>query len=628
MANLARRGGGSSGKDIPTPEAKAKVLSAIQDGLKVDEACAMVRRSPETYRDWMKKDPEFKAAVQSIRAVRASTDAGRVEVPDFETFCAEWLDQPLFPHQLRILDVIEGREPRDMHDSMTFDPGYSNRVIINVPPEHAKSTTFTVNYVVWRIHKDPSVRVIIMSKGNTLAKDFLYEIKQKLTSSQYREMHMRFAPEGGWKDPDGSWAADRIYVQGKEDTDRGVQKDPTVQTIGLKGTIYGRRADLIILDDIVDTKNAREIDFQKRLINRDIDSRLPSEEEGGGLLLVLGTRVAPMDIYRTLLDEKDGDDRRVWTYFRQPAVLDYGDGDSRNWETLWPKKWPGPSLSRRRRDSGWNLIYQQLDVDDDMTFRAEAVHAAVNMGRFPGPMSGEGVTHRPGGMAGLYIVGGLDPASTGATAMIVSGLDKDTGKRWILDGFNQPHCAPALRNETMRRFTETYGIHEWVIETNAFQKSIILDQDLMNWFRARGCKMGGHYTTADKYDSDFGVPTMAPLFDSCVEYDEARKVWKRVEKPERRLMDLPALRQNKWVNSLVDQLTIWQPEGMSQKSKTDLVMAMWFTHIAHQRVLNKKRAKKTHYDSPFATPNARKARSVIDLAALRRARQEEREAAG
>ena len=84
-------------------------------------------------------------------------------MPDFETFCRDWLKQPLFPHQLRMLDVIEGRAPRDLHPSMDYLPGYSNRVVINVPPDHAKSTTFCVNYVVHQIHKNPDIRVAIIS---------------------------------------------------------------------------------------------------------------------------------------------------------------------------------------------------------------------------------------------------------------------------------------------------------------------------------------------------------------------------------------------------------------------------------------------------------------------------------
>jgi hypothetical protein len=616
--NLSRKG---TQKAIPVAEAKAKVIDLITNGYKVEEACAVVQRSAETYRDWRKTDPEFKAAIDAVRSAKGyERESGKPVVPDFPEFCAEWLKQPLFPHQLRMYDVIEGREPRDMHDSMNYEPGYKNRVLINVPPEHAKSTTFTVNYIVWLIHKNPDIRVVLVSKGLKLAQDFLYEIKAKLTSPVYREMHLRFAPEGGWQDPDGSWTNDRIYVRGKNS--EGVQKDPTVQAMGIKGQIYGRRADIIILDDIIDADNSREVDTQLRKINRDISSRLPSDQEGGGLLAVLGTRVAPMDIYRILTEVEDGDGRRVWTYFRMPAVLDYGDGDSNTWVTLWPEKWSGPSLSRRRVDAGWNLYYQQLDVDDDMTFKAEAVNASVNGLRFPGPMTADGKGHRPEGMAGLYIVIGLDPAATGSTAIIVAGLDPITGKRWVIDGWNKPNANASDIIAKFRDLTDTYKPNEWVIEKNAFQRFLTQLPDIVDYARARGVKITPHHTTTNKFDADWGVQTMGPLFDSCVQWDDERKRWAKSGKG---LIELPSTRQNPWVNQLVQQLTIWQPEGMAQKQKTDLVMALWFTHIAFMAQLNRKKQTRTHMDSPFLTPAGRKRQTVIDLAALRLEKQRMRQ---
>jgi hypothetical protein len=452
-----------------------------------------------------------------------------------------------------------------------------------------------------------------------MAQDFLYEIKLKLTSPLYREMHMRFAPEGGWQDPDGSWTGDRIYVRGKNTGD-GIQKDPTVQAMGLKGQIYGRRADLIILDDIIDADNAREVDTQLRKINRDISSRLPSEQEGGGLIAILGTRVAPMDIYRILAESEDGDNRRVWTYFRMPAVLDYGNGDSDTWTTLWPARYSGPSLSRRRVDAGWNLYFQQLDVDDDMTFKAEAVNASVNGMRFPGKMTPEGKGHRPGGMAGLYVTIGLDPAATGNTAMIVAGLDRETNKRWIIDGWNKPNANAADIIEKFKEFTDTYAPNEWVVEKNAFQRFLTQLPDIVDYARARGVKITPHYTTANKFDADWGVQTMGPLFDSCVKWDDERKRWAATGKG---FIELPSTRQNPWVSQLVQQLTIWQPDGMAQKAKTDLVMALWFTHLAFAAVLQRNVKRQTHLDSPFMSNAARGRQQVISLAAMRRQRQME-----
>lgn len=624
--NLARSA--PSQKKIPVAQAKAKVIDLIQGGASREEAMVIVGRTVSTYIDWQKHDKDWANRIASIRQAQTEFKAtGRPDVPDFPEFCADWLRQPLAKHQLQMLDVIEGREPRDIHDSMTFEAGSPDRITINVPPDHAKSTTFTVNYVVWLIHKNPDIRIVIVSKGTKLAEDFLYEIKLKLTSSVYAEMHQRFAPEGGWKDPVRSWTNDRIYVRGKNEqlTENGVQKDPTVQAMGLKGQIYGRRCDLIILDDIVDSDNFREVTTQLRKINRDISSRLPSTQNEGGLLLNLGTRIAPMDIHRSLHDQIDGDGNRVWTYFRMPAVLDYGTGDSKSWVTLWPERWNGPSLAKNKFDVGWNLIYQQLDVEDDMTFKAEAVNASINAIRFPGRLPMEsGLGARPGGLAGLYMVGGLDPAAAGNTAIIIAGLDRETGKRFVIDGWNKPNATAEQIIDKFQEFTDLYQLNEWVIEQNALQRFIAQIPQVLDYARARGCKVTPHYTNKNKFDSDWGVQTMAPLFDSCVRLNEQTNVW---EKTGKGFIELPSPRQNAWVNVLIQQLTIWQPEGMAQKQKTDLVMALWFTHIAFSDQMNRKSRILSHLPSPFMTPGRKRRQRSIDLIPLR-AEAREREERG
>lgn len=616
--NYARR---STKKDIPTAEAKARVIDMIQQGFKVQEAVRAVERTEETYRSWRKTDSEFKAAVDNIRTARSEEkELGRPVVPDFDVFCRDWLKQPLHEHQLRMWDVIEGREPRDLHYSMDYRKGYPDRVLINVPPDHAKSTTFTVNYSVWLIHKDPNIRIVLMSKSETLAKRFLGEIKFKLTSPVYREMHQRFGPADGWRSTESEWSQDAIYVQGK-----GGDKDPTVQALGLKGQLYGSRSDVIFLDDIITTINVREIDNQLILLDREIESRLPSDQEGGGLLAILGTRVAPQDLYRTLVDVTDGDDEPVWTYFRQPAVLDYGTGDSSTWKVLWPERYNGKSLSKRKRSGGaaWNLIYQQLNVDEDMTFKAEAVDASVNARRFPGPMTKAGMGHRAEGMDGLYVVGGLDPATTGNTAMIVAGLDRDTEKRYVLDGWNKRNASAGQIIAKFKELTDKYKIQEWVVERNAFQRFFAQLPEIKEFAQSRGCRITEHYTTANKADSDWGIQTMAPLFETCGEPNPKNPSGKWDQTPDKALIELPSVRQNEWVAPLVQQLIIWQPEGMTQHSKTDLVMALWFTHIAFMKVLRRKRKKPTHLQSPFMTPNGRKRQQVIDLTAIRRAKRDQ-----
>lgn len=614
----------STKKEIPVKEAKAKVLDLIAGGMQIIPAMNAVGRKEATYLDWRKHDPEFRAQVDAIRNTHSvMKQTGKPPLPPFDEFCEKYLHQPLFPHQLRMWDVIEGREPRDFHDSMDYDPGQPDRVLINVPPEHAKSTTFVVNYSVYRIHQNPDVRILILSHSKGLAKKFLYEIKQKLTHPNYREMHQLFAPEGGWKDPDNSWSADAIYVKGKG-AGGVVQKDPTVEAHGWGGSVYGQRADIIFMDDVVVSKNANEHEKQLLLLEREVESRLPSDHEGGGLLAVLGTRVAPIDLYRILNETVDGDEERVWTRFRQPAVLDYGNGDSKTWVTLWPEKWPGKALAKKKRgDAQWNLIYQQLDVGDNMTFNARAVAASINHRRFPGPLKANAMGHRIEGMNGLYVIGGLDPASVNYTSMIVLGLDPVSGKRYLLDGFNRKGTLPHEMRERIRYFTDTYHINEWVIETNAFQRSITQDIELMQFLRSRGCKLTPHYTSDNKRDPDFGIATMGPLFDSCGHPNPQAANGPWIATPKTALIELPSPRQNSWVAELIQQLTTWEPQGMSQKAKTDLVMALWFCEIAAKRILDRGQ-KKLHYrDNPFANRAAVKKRRVINLADIRRQRLEE-----
>lgn len=627
--NLARK---STSRNLNVSDAKARVLVLLATGMKRQEAMSAVNRTVSAYLDWMKHDPKFKADVAELRSAReAAAELGVQPVPDFETFCREWLHEPLYPHHLRILDAIEGREPRDMHPSMEFTSGRQGRVICNVPPGHGKTTQFSVNYPVWLIHKNPGIQIIIVSKSQIFAQKILGAIKQKLTSPIYRDMHMRFAPADGWKDPDASWTQTAIYVQGKKDG-----KDPTVQALGINGQIYGARADLIILDDSVTMSNVTAHDSQRDWIMQEVASRLPP---GQGRLVLLGTRVAAVDLYSTMREEEMfGGKGHVFAYLSQPAVLDYHGDDPEDWETLWPwavnrdgsplERWTGPNLaSERTNERKWALVYQQQTVSDDAIFPQRAVEAAINGTRFPGALTDGQPGVRPGGRSGLYVVGGLDPATVGNTAMQVWGLDRVLGKRYVLDGFDQAGCSPQKLRDTVKHLTDLHHIDEWVIERNAFQRFLSQDPELREFLFTRGCRLTEHHTSTEKLDPDFGVMSMAPLFLSCGTPQEGNRggPWTK-SPPEKALIELPSPRQNLWVQNLISQLIVWQPSGMRQKQKTDLVMAGWFCEIACKRILGFGQRKMTHLDNPYAARGAIRSRSVINLAEARAAQLEGRRA--
>jgi hypothetical protein len=234
--------------------------------------------------------------------------------------------------------------------------------------------------------------------------------------------------------------------------------------------------------------------------------------------------------------------------------------------------------------------------------------------------------HRHEGMQGLYVVLGVDPATVGNTAMIVAGLDRVTGKRWILDGFNKPGISPQTMRDTIKNFCDKYNVNTVIIERNAFQKFLTDDPELVRFFQSRGIKKIAHYTTGEKVDPDFGVAAMAPLFESTGRppKNNGGGIWSRVDEGD--LIELPDERQSAWCSALVQQLISWEPSGLAQGHKTDLVMALWFCDLTFKKLLVRNRELSKHQDNPFLSRDRRRQRQVVNIAEYRAAQIAEREA--
>jgi hypothetical protein len=578
-------------------EAKAKFLKALEAGASVKEACAAVGRVVKTYEDWRRLDPDFLRQVEIIRAVQGRTGPASA-VPDFATFRKKYFHSETFAHQLQWIDVLEGREPRELHPAQTYERGKSNRIIVNTPPEFSKSTVITVDYVTYRIVKDPNIRILLVSKNQKMAVKFLYSIKNRLSHPMYSDLIKDFAPAGGFKDTSETWTSDMIYL-GQDARDDGSQKDPTVQALGMGGQIYGARADLIILDDCVILSNAHEYDKQIDWINQEVATRLGSK----GALLVVGTRVSPNDLYSELRKpERYSNGASPWTYLSQPAVLEFGD-DPSEWKALWPRtdrpcgcrdicndseepgpdglhpKWDGPHIADRRAQVSartWSLVFMQQQIADDSVFPEYAVTGAVT-GRQPGPLSPNTIGARRDGMEGLYVVAGLDPAMTRATAAVVMGVDRQTKMRYVLDVHNENAMTPLEIRNLIKEWTIKYGISEWRIEKNAFQLFLTQDEEINEFVRGIGCTIKEHYTGRNRLDADFGVASMAGLFGEY-KREESSMTWRQVIKP---LINLPSPKHIERVKQMISQIVAWEPQT---KNPHDIVMALWFAELRAREV--------------------------------------------
>lgn len=613
---------------------KAEVAEWMGKGLSVPGALQKVGRSRSWYEMHRKKDPEWRALLEAVRepTIERSEElrAIRAEVEGFADFRQRFLNSKTYPHQQAWVDVLEGKDPEVLR-GWRYEPARKNRLLINTPPNHAKSMTVSIDYVTYRICMDPNVRVMLVSKTQQMAKKFLYAVKQRLTHPAYRDLQRAFGPEGGFKENADTWSSQAVYLGG-EDRDSG-EKDPTVEAIGMGGQIYGSRADLIICDDCITLTNAHQWTDQMDWLRQEVASRLGP----AGKLLVIGTRVAAQDLYRELRNPEHYSDKHTpWTYLGQPALLDGSSDDPKDWTTLWPKsdrpfegsedlpdengeydRWTGPRLKEVRNDMGpskWALVYQQEDVSSEMVFDPAVVSGATDRRRAAGPITRErvafwGPDRKDIHPEGMYRICSMDPAMTGDTAALVYAVDRQTQKRYVLDVHVMTGPTPAKIRELIQEWTTVYEPHEWVVESNAFQLFLTQDEGIQKFLASRGIPMVPHYTGRNKADPEFGVASLAPLFGT-VHTDETHS---RIHNKDN-LISLPDPNRCAGARMLSDQLVVWDPMVAPKNRKQDTVMALWFAELRARRVLHEAPEQIQHYyNSPFASRRTVEQQTVIAL---------------
>ena len=136
-----------------------------------------------------------------------------------------------------------------VHQLMRVQAGDISRLLINQPPRSLKSITVSVAYVAWLLGHDPSRRVIVVSYANELAAELHRQFRMIIDAPWYRALFpaMRPARDSGSE-----------FV-----TTAGGGRYAT--SVG--GTLTGRGADLIIIDDPLKAEEAMSEVARKRAID-------------------------------------------------------------------------------------------------------------------------------------------------------------------------------------------------------------------------------------------------------------------------------------------------------------------------------------------------------------------------
>jgi predicted phage terminase large subunit-like protein len=227
--------------------------------------------------------------------------------------------------------------------------GESRRLIINVPPRSAKSICVTIAFTAWVLGHDPRRRIMVISYANELTRKHATDFRTIVESAWFRGLFPAF---------------ELVEVRDRElvTSERG---NRFAGSIG--GSVLGRGADLIVIDDPIKGLDAALSQAERRRVTEFYDSTLYSRlnDKVNGAIVIVMQRLHQDDLVGHVLDKED------WEVLSIPAIApedcDYQVGPSKVYcrragEVLHPDREPKAWLEAAERNLGklnFSAQYQQ-----------------------------------------------------------------------------------------------------------------------------------------------------------------------------------------------------------------------------------------------------------------------------
>lgn len=323
------------------------------------------------------------------------------------TFRWDWM------HLLYIQDRLEAQARGEVQNLMVL-----------CPPQHGKSELVTVRYPVWRLERDPRLRVIVSAYNQS----YVDKLARKIRRIAVARGTFRFA-------------SDRHAVSEWELVEGG-----GILAVGIGGGVTGNPAELAVIDDpIKGREDAESENHREKVWEWYVDELSTRIQQDGQKLLVL-TPWHEDDLRGRILNSPEA---KRWTVVRLPAISE-GEDD--------PLGRPeGEPLCVERRNLEWLLDQKALG---ERSFQAlyqcnptPREGSFFQVGRLVENLRGDLPTvvrwSRAWDLA-------ASKGSGDFTVGVLMGLDNQ-GRFWIVD-VTRGQWSPDERNERMRQTARVDGV--------------------------------------------------------------------------------------------------------------------------------------------------------------------------
>lgn len=220
-------------------------------------------------------------------------------------------------------------------------------LVISAPPRHGKSLITDVWFPVWWLTRNPKARIILVGYGESFARDWGAKVRD-LIIEHSEELNLVV-------DKDHNAADDWQLTAGGG-----------MICVGVGGSLVGRGADLLIVDDPI--KNAEEANsevYRERMWNWWQVAAF-TRLQPNAVAVVMCTRWHTDDLLGRIIAN---DEKKMWHELRIPAIAEENDVLGRSvGEPLWPEHFTDdPDYSIRMGSMSpywWNAQYQGRPVPE------------------------------------------------------------------------------------------------------------------------------------------------------------------------------------------------------------------------------------------------------------------------
>jgi hypothetical protein len=159
-------------------------------------------------------------------------------------------------------------------------------------------TFLTAAYVVWRLWKNPDIKIVIVSANQDFATEVAGFIKQIIYHPAGADLWGELAAKGDQRN------SALAFDVGPAKPD----KSPSVKAVGITGQLTGSRGDIIISDDVEVVKNSETETMREKLSAKTAEYAALLKKDGE--VIYLGTPQTEQSVYRGLPDK--GYEVRIW----------------------------------------------------------------------------------------------------------------------------------------------------------------------------------------------------------------------------------------------------------------------------------------------------------------------------